>query len=85
MLAEIIYGGRVTDNWDRRLMGAITVNYFNPEVLKDGYKFSKSGLYYSPQAGNVKDYINYIESLPKTTAPEAFGLYSSLSILQGEK
>lgn len=53
MIGEIIYGGRVTDPRDYTLLNAISDNYFNPEVLKDGYKFSTSGLYYSPEAGTV--------------------------------
>ncbi len=38
--AEINYGGRVTDDKDKRLISTIMKVYCNPEVLKEGYKFS---------------------------------------------
>lgn len=45
--AEINYGGRVTDDKDVRLIKTILKNYINSDVMRDGYKFSESGLYYS--------------------------------------
>ncbi len=45
--AEINYGGRVTDDKDVRLIKTILKNYINNDVMRDGYKFSKSGVYYS--------------------------------------
>lgn len=44
---EINYGGRVTDDKDVRLIKTILKNYINPDVMRDGYKFSESGLYVS--------------------------------------
>jgi dynein heavy chain len=67
--AEINYGGRVTDDKDVRLITTILINYMNPEVLKDGYKFSASGTYYQPSIGSIEQYINYIEGLPLNPAP----------------
>jgi dynein heavy chain len=49
--AEINYGGRVTDDKDVRLIVTIIKKYINPESLKDGYKYSESGVYYSPPPG----------------------------------
>ena len=48
MIGDIIYGGRVTDDKDNHLVHAIIKNYISPEVLMEGFKFSKSGLYFSP-------------------------------------
>lgn len=45
--------------------------------MRDGYKFSESGLYYSIEAGNLEQYINYIQSLPLNPNPEAFGLHDN--------
>ena len=42
---HINYGGRVTDDWDRRCMMTILQDYYNPKVLEDGHTFSKSGIY----------------------------------------
>ena len=67
--ALINYGGRVTDDKDVRLIQTILKNYINPDVMRDGYKFSDSGIYYSIEAGNLEQYINYIQSLPLNPAP----------------
>lgn len=36
---EINYGGRVTDDWDRRIMSNILADYYNSLVLEVGHKF----------------------------------------------
>jgi dynein heavy chain len=48
--AEINYGGRVTDDKDLRLIKTILATYINPEMLRDGHKFSASGIYNSVPA-----------------------------------
>jgi dynein heavy chain, axonemal len=60
------------------LIQSIAEKYINPEIMKDGYKFSKSGLYYSPVVGSLENYIAYIESLPSNTAPEACGMHNNV-------
>ena len=67
--AEINYGGRVTDDKDVRLIKTILKNYICNDVMRDGYKFSESGLYSSIEAGNLEQYINYIQSLPLNPSP----------------
>lgn len=78
--AEINYGGRVTDSTDRRLISVVLVNYINKESLKDGSKYSESGVYYSPAPGTLEEYITYIASLPLNPAPEAFGMHDNADI-----
>ncbi len=78
--AEINYGGRVTDDKDSRLIITILRTYINDGVLLDGHKFSASGLYYSPVAGEKQEYIDYIKSLPLNPSPEAFGLHQNAEI-----
>jgi len=82
--AEINYGGRVTDDKDVRLIKTILKTYINPDVLRDGHKFSESGVYYSIPAGDQADYINYIKTLPLNPAPEAFGLHENAEITTSE-
>ena len=62
--AEINYGGRVTDDKDERLIKCIIKQYICPEALRDGHKFSESGVYISPAAGLQSDYLEYISKLP---------------------
>jgi dynein heavy chain len=48
LIAEINYGGRVTDDKDVRLITALVMSYLNPEVMKGNYSFSSSGVYHNP-------------------------------------
>lgn len=54
--------------------------FINDGILEDGFKFSTSGTYYSPPAGEKEDYIDYIKSLPLNPSPEAFGLHENAEI-----
>ena len=42
---HINYGGRVTDDWDRRCLMNILAEFYNPDVLKTDYQYSQSGTY----------------------------------------
>lgn len=44
LVTEINYGGRVTDDKDRRLMNNLINNFLGPKVLDPEYKFSASGI-----------------------------------------
>jgi len=62
LIAEINYGGRVTDDKDMRLIKAILGNYFSEIVVtKENYKFSESGIYYSPSDMSLEGIKNYIK------------------------
>lgn len=70
LIAVINYGGRVTDNKDERLIKAILSVYFTPNVMKEGYKFSDSGIYHVPHDLSLNGVMNYIESFPLEDDPE---------------
>ncbi|GMH99793.1 hypothetical protein TrVE_jg2105 [Triparma verrucosa] len=80
LTAECNYGGRVTDDKDRRCLANILDDFYCPEVQKEGYKFSPSGVYYAPEATTMEGYKEYIESLPMTEGPEVFGLHDNANI-----
>lgn len=48
MVAEANYGGRVTDDKDRRLIKTILLDFYTENILDDNYKFSESGIYFAP-------------------------------------
>ena len=77
---EINYGGRVTDDWDRRCLMSILDIFITPEALKDAYQFSKSGIYYIPVKGSLALYKAYTETLPLTDEPEIFGMHDNANI-----
>eukprot|EP00442_Polarella_glacialis_P024664 CAMPEP_0115137118 /NCGR_PEP_ID=MMETSP0227-20121206/56805_1 /TAXON_ID=89957 /ORGANISM="Polarella glacialis, Strain CCMP 1383" /LENGTH=5027 /DNA_ID=CAMNT_0002544335 /DNA_START=143 /DNA_END=15226 /DNA_ORIENTATION=+ len=80
MGSEANYGGRVTDNQDRRSIVVILQDFYNPRIMDDDYKFSTSGIYYAPEEGTFQSYLDYIKSLPISTTPETFCLHNNASL-----
>eukprot|EP00929_Paragymnodinium_shiwhaense_P038462 TRINITY_DN20312_c0_g2_i4.p1 TRINITY_DN20312_c0_g2~~TRINITY_DN20312_c0_g2_i4.p1 ORF type:complete len:4213 (-),score=1296.02 TRINITY_DN20312_c0_g2_i4:279-12917(-) len=78
--AEANYGGRVTDANDRRTINFILTDFYCPEILNDGYKFSPSGVYYAPKFQPLNSYVDYIRSLPLNQMPEVFGLHANANL-----
>ena len=77
---HINYGGRVTDDNDRRCLISVLEKYCSVECLKDGYKYTPSGLYYAPSDGPIATYRDYIDTLPINDNPEIFGLHDNANI-----
>ena len=80
MTGQINYGGRVTDDWDRRCLMSVLNNYLIPNVIKDDYRLSLSGLYFVPPVGPLQSFKSYVESLPLTDDPEIFGMHENANI-----
>uniref|UniRef100_A0A8B9BTY6 Dynein axonemal heavy chain 12 n=1 Tax=Anser brachyrhynchus TaxID=132585 RepID=A0A8B9BTY6_9AVES len=81
LTGECNYGGRVTDDWDRRLLLTMLDDFYNPEIIENPrYTFSPSGIYYAPPKGTYEDYIEFIKSLPFSQEPEVFGLHENVDI-----
>ncbi|KAJ3020398.1 UNVERIFIED_CONTAM: Dynein heavy chain 7, axonemal [Siphonaria sp. JEL0065] len=78
LTGECNYGGRVTDDWDRRTLMNILSIYYCPAIVEDlNYKFSPSGIYYAPPKGKHSDYVEYIKQLPLNQSPEIFGVHDN--------
>jgi dynein heavy chain len=83
MTSVVNYGGRVTDDKDMRTSEIILDAFFNPKVMSDDYKFSKSGTYVSFKCNEDAPYDSYcehIESLPINPDPEVFGMHDNANI-----
>jgi dynein heavy chain len=78
--AQINYGGRVTDDKDKRLIQTIMQIYITPQALEVGHKLSESGTYICPKPGNQEEYIEYISQLPLNPHPEVFGMHENAEI-----
>ncbi|KAA8590936.1 hypothetical protein FQN60_001879 [Etheostoma spectabile] len=75
------YGGRVTDDWDRRLLMTILADFYNKDIIeKPRYPFSPSGEYFAPPKSIYDDYIAFIKGLPFSQHPEVFGMHENVDI-----
>lgn len=78
---EVNYGGRVTDDKDRRLLNTLLLTFINDEAAtSDAYSFSESGTYVSPSCATVAEMLEHIRALPQAPAPEVFGLHENADI-----
>ena len=77
LAGECNYGGRCTDDKDRRCLVNIISCFYNPDIQDDSYKFSTSGIYFAPPEGSLQSYREYISTLPFSEGPEVFGLHEN--------
>lgn len=81
LTGEIIYGGRVTDNQDRRCLMSILETFLNPAILEEGYAYTSSGIYKLPARGTtVQGMLEYVQTLPEVDSPEIFGMNDNADI-----
>ncbi|KAI8909816.1 dynein heavy chain and region D6 of dynein motor-domain-containing protein [Gorgonomyces haynaldii] len=80
LTGEITFGGRVTDEWDRRTLRSILARFYTPQILDDAYQFSASGLYHAPTDGDLNSFRGYIDSLPLNEEPSVFGMHENANI-----
>ncbi|XP_067444208.1 dynein axonemal heavy chain 1 isoform X2 [Thunnus thynnus] len=78
---QINYGGRVTDDWDRRCLLSVLEDFYCPAVLADDHIYSSSGVYRQIDTNlDIKGYLAYIRGLPINDTPEIFGLHDNANI-----
>jgi dynein heavy chain len=83
LIGEAMYGGRVTDGFDRRTLVCILDEYMGDFIFDKNQKFyfSRSGYDYKiPDPTHIDAYIEKINDFPLTSSPEVFGLHSNAEI-----
>lgn len=81
MIGQCNYGGRVTDDWDRRTLTNILSKILCTAMVEDeNYRYSESGLYFSPPHREYDGYMEYARSLPLIPDPEVFGMHANADI-----
>ena len=79
MIGECQYGGRVTDDFDKRLLNTFTLKWFGDNMFTNTFYFSDKN-YIMPKYSKIDDLLNFINALPQNDKPEAFGLHANADI-----
>jgi dynein heavy chain len=79
LVGEVNYGGRITDDWDRRLVSAILRDIVSPEALVDLPLMPESGLELMPPHADatMKQHLLHIDKFPVDPPASLFGLHLS--------
>ena len=86
MISEINYGGRVTDDLDRRLMNCYMANFFNDDALTvPGFRLSSLPNYIIPEDGPLSLYKEVCAGMPPIDRPEAYGQHANADIASAIK
>ena len=77
---EIMYGGHITDNWDRRTCNTYLLVLIKPELLSKDFNLAPG--FKSPDAGkfDYEAYRNYIEERLPIESPQMFGMHPNAEI-----
>ncbi|KAJ0399007.1 hypothetical protein P43SY_008327 [Pythium insidiosum] len=89
MVAEVQYGGKITDNMDRRLFNFYTEWCLTPEVCAPAFSYNPAEPifripndfnYRIPVADSIDDYRNFLHTFPEVDSPEIFGLHPNADL-----
>lgn len=91
MLGEIQYGGRVTDDFDKRLLNTFCKLWLGEHMFQPNFAFFKPDQkkqqqleliidYHIPAVLKIEEFLDYIEQLPMFDTPEVFGLHPNADI-----
>lgn len=72
---EVIYGGRVTDDYDRRCLLNMLENFFCQKAIEDSYYIGDNESYEAPAKDiEYSKMIEFIDQLPDEDDPSVFGM-----------
>nr|CAD7439194.1 unnamed protein product [Timema bartmani] len=78
MLGEVQYGGRVTDDYDKRLLNTFAKVWFSEAMFLDEFEFYKG--YKIMKHKYIEEYLDTIEMMPSIDPPQVYGLHPNADI-----
>lgn len=78
MVCEVQYGGRITDDFDRRLFNTYGNEWLDPKIFSTDFNFFPG--YIIPRFDDITKIREFIETLPLNDNPEVFGLHKNADI-----
>ena len=84
LIGEAMYGGRVTDSYDRRVIVTYLDEYMGDFIFDKNREFTfaktEEHQYDIPKQSNFEGFMNQIQELPIINSPVVFGLHPNAEI-----
>lgn len=78
MIGEVQYGGRVTDDYDKRLLNTFAKAWFTEMLFVESFVFYKG--YPLLIFKQVSDYLKAIDAMSPIDPPQVYGLHPNADI-----
>ncbi|KAI9353687.1 dynein heavy chain and region D6 of dynein motor-domain-containing protein [Obelidium mucronatum] len=78
IFGEIMYGGHISDDWDRRLCSSYLDVYLREEMLDGSFELAPG--FAAPPTSDYKEYHRYIEDNLPPESPYLYGLHPNAEI-----
>nr|XP_020145462.1 dynein heavy chain 11, axonemal [Microcebus murinus] len=78
LFGEIMYGGHITDDWDRRLCRVYLEEFMNPSLIEDELMLAPG--FAAPPYLDYSGYHQYVEEMLPPESPALYGLHPNAEI-----
>ncbi|KAI9189963.1 hypothetical protein H9P43_001396 [Blastocladiella emersonii ATCC 22665] len=78
MFGEIMYGGHISDDWDRRLCTSYLEVYIREDLFEGGFELAPG--FAAPPSLDYKEYHRYIDEVLPPESPYLYGLHPNAEI-----
>ncbi|XP_044918704.1 dynein axonemal heavy chain 11 isoform X1 [Mustela putorius furo] len=78
LFGEIMYGGHITDDWDRKLCRAYLEEFMNPSLIEEEFMLAPG--FAAPPNLDYSGYHQYIEEKLPPESPALYGLHANAEL-----
>jgi dynein heavy chain len=75
LVGHIAFGGRVTDDWDRRTLLSHLQRILQPKLLEPEFAFDEQGVFTVPEGRGFQAFMSHVGGYPTEDSPDVFGLH----------